>query len=263
VQRVRLPRGKTAKARNHNQALEARVARIESLLDQQAEVPRKRNPTPNTCFVDISASGSKDVVDRKIDDFVAPAFWNALSEEIHGLREALEAEDSEGEEEIREAEPWTEQTRKTSSTKAILFHGSYDGTDHTPPCPPLNIRTTLLDLYRYRVDSVYKILHWPTVLSIIEANHARSTQHPPLLAARVLEYAIYFMALCTITDEEADTIGSGVRLETRRQYQTTVEDLLVESDLLQHPDLVILQAFVIYLVREDLCQLPAFAKHHC
>jgi hypothetical protein len=79
----------------------------------------------------------------------------------------------------------------------------------------------------------------------------------------VLEYATYFMALCTITDEEADKIGLGVRLEICRQYQTTVEDLLVESDLLQHPDLIILQAFVIYLVREDPSQLPAFAKHHC
>jgi hypothetical protein len=43
----------------------------ESLLDQQAWISRKLDPTPNACSVENSASGSKDVADNKIYDFVA------------------------------------------------------------------------------------------------------------------------------------------------------------------------------------------------
>jgi hypothetical protein len=263
VQRARLPRGKSAKARSHNKTLEARVARIENLLEQEAEIWTNRDPTPRAQTLLPSASNGKDVVGNTINDFVAPDFWSALSEEVYGLREALEHEDSEDEEESREVKSFSERMRETSHTRAILFPESHNGAGHTIPRPSQEVRTTLLDLYRCRVDGVYKIVHWPTVLSTVEANHAHSLQVPPSLSARMLEYAIYFMALCTVTDEEADRMGLGVGQEMLRQYRATVENMLGESNLLRSPDLVTLQAFVIYLVRQGLCQALVFFKHHC
>jgi hypothetical protein len=92
---------------------------------------------------------------------------------------------------------------------------------------------------------MYIILHWSSVLSIIEANCTRSSQHPPRFA-KVLEYAIHSMALCSITDVEAGKIGLGVKVGDAPAVLDCGRSA-VESNLLQHPVLIILQAFVIYL----------------
>jgi hypothetical protein len=71
--------------------------------------------------------------------------------------------------------------------------------------PMARVRTILLDLYEQRVDCIYKILHWPTVLCEVVRGDLENPSSSP--SAQVLESAIYFMALCSITDEEAVHLG--------------------------------------------------------
>lgn len=193
------------------------------------------------------------VTGKRISDFVAPEFWSTLSAEVHGLRETLENSEDEDEETLM-SEPMTAHATKTYSTGAILFQHSHSNQNRLLPTPSLEVRTKLLHLYRSRVDSVYKILHWPTVLSILEANYAGSGKISPSLSVQALEYAIYFMALCSITDSEAEEMGIGIRPDMLILYRSAVEDLLAGSSLLHNPDLTILQTFVVYLVRCRLHQ---------
>jgi hypothetical protein len=208
--------------------------------------------------VQISASKGLDhrtsagVAAKKISDFVAPEFWSALSAEVHGLRETLETSEDEDEEETPVAEPVAEPVNKTYSTGALLFQYSRGNQGRSLPTPPLDVRTKLLYLYRSRVDSVYKILHWPTVQSTLEANYAGSELVPSSLSVQALEYAIYFMALASITDGEAEDMSLGNRSDMLLLYRSIVEDLFTRSSLLQNPDLTVLQAFVIYLVRSNI-----------
>jgi hypothetical protein len=73
-----------------------------------------------------------------------------------------------------------------------------------------------------------------------------STQSP---SARALEFAIYFMALCSITDQESQHFGLGSRPELLQQYRSATETLISEANLLRSPNVAVLRAFVIYLVR--------------
>jgi hypothetical protein len=178
---------------------------------------------------------------------VAPEFWDALAGEIGGLRELLDSADEEEEVEVdvEGGDVGVKRTNQVSSTASLLFGRQVeDAGALTLRLISSKMRKKLVELYHYRVDTVYKFLHWPTVLSQSEKSGARS---PP--SVKALEYAIYFMALCSITDAEAAEMEIGCRQDVLGLYRSTVERLIAESRLLQNPDVTVLQAFVVYLVR--------------
>jgi hypothetical protein len=257
VQRARLPRGKSGKAGRQNRVLEDRVARIESLLAQQ---PDSRAGSSSTSSSDQISTPSTDSVAEPgnvasslhagatATSFVAPDFWTALSHEIHGLRQILEDSGEEDEEEIL-INSVPEQVPTTLSTGSVLFPYVAHHSKRATPVITSEMRTTLLQIYRTRVDSVYKILHWPTVSSMIEASHKATTVTSPTPSVQVLEHSIYFMAICSLTTDEAKDMGLGDKLDKLQTYRSVMEGLLADSGLMQSPCLTVLQAFVIYLVR--------------
>jgi len=106
----------------------------------------------------------------------------------------------------------------------------------------------LLCIYQDRVDKVMKVLHWDKVLDAIERNHADGKSGVQFPAMQALEFAIYFMAMCSITDDEADTMMLGDRGSLIQQYRHATEILISRADLFRNPDLAVLQSFIIYLV---------------
>ena len=205
------------------------------------------------CKTSASAHG------KKISDYVAPDFWSALSEEVHGLRETLESSEDEQEEEIPASDPKVEQASKSYGAGSILFLNAHSSLRRAPPIHSAKVRTQLLGLYQYRVDSVYKILHWPTVLATLQSGTVTEASLP--LSVQTLEYSIYFMATCSVNDAEAAKMGLGHRSETLQFYRSSVEEMLARSSLLQTPDTTILQAFVIYLVRYSSIKRPSRFQH--
>jgi hypothetical protein len=258
VQRARLPRGKSSKSRAHNSQLEDRVARIESLLVQQLQttsypisvssnnqaVSTATSTLPQVQLTD-TAPAYLSTVATPMASFVAPEFWTALSEEVQGLRETIE----DSEDELGNLTSCDGTANDTSNTCAMLFPQTRTQTVGIASSPPSSARLELLEHFKSRVDSVYKILHWPTVSSM--TLQCRSTEACPVADAELLEYSIYFMAICSMTNEEAKAMGLGERIEALQAYRSTVEALFTKSCLLTSPTLVALQAFVIYLVSQD------------
>jgi hypothetical protein len=261
VQRARLPRGKSGKTRSQqNRVLEDRVVRIENLLAQQTGPHSVLRSTSNSDHIPTaitsSIAESKNVNSSlhpgaRLAEFVAPNFWDALSEEVHGLREILEESDDDVEEENSKDGAF-DGARVTFGTEAILFQRPHHNVKTTIPTMSPETRAKLLRIYHARVDSVYKILHWPTVLSLVEESHNCITGVDPILSVQCLETSIYFMALCSITNDEAKEMNLGDRSDVLQTYRSVTEDLLAKSSLLHSPDLTVLQAFVIYLVRFDV-----------
>jgi hypothetical protein len=110
------------------------------------------------------------------------------------------------------------------------------------------VRSILLQVYRERVDCLYKALHWPSVLADILRLHNGGPEVRNSNPHEALEYSIYFMSLCSITDEEASRFGLGDRLSLIEQCRAAAEQAISETALLQQPNVTSLQAFVIYLV---------------
>ncbi|KAH8898254.1 hypothetical protein GQ53DRAFT_837208 [Thozetella sp. PMI_491] len=242
VQRARLPRGRSGKARGKNEVLEARISKIEELMSRHQEAQET---------LARATTGDQDPArpSARIGEFVAPDFWASLSDEVHGLREALESSDDENE----AAGPpvAAEQPRRApTGPGSIIFHQNcpYDHTSMIP-IPKADQRSVLRGLYRERVDQLYKIVHWPTTRAALEAIYADPQRSTPSQSEKALEYSIYYIALCTIKDDsEAKSLGFEGRRSLVQQYRAATEVLLARTSLLILPDIAALQALVIYML---------------
>ncbi|KUJ14546.1 uncharacterized protein LY89DRAFT_736577 [Mollisia scopiformis] len=243
VQRARLPRGRSGKVRKS--ILEERVARLESLLSQVQNSGDKCSGPPDS----TEPVQSRSLRNNRIGNFVAPEFWAALSEEVAGLRETFDNSDDD------QVHPDPINRNKTgvfASGHTLLFESAPSCIYGCTPVPWPTIseerRNVLLYLYRQRVDCLYKILHWPTVLADIPClgTEAQDSCNPSPF--RALELSIYFTSLCSITNEEAMNFGLGDKLSLMEQYRVATERALSQAGLLQEPNVTVLQAFVIYLV---------------
>jgi hypothetical protein len=61
------------------------------------------------------------------------------------------------------------------------------------------------------------------------------------------------MAVCAITDDEAQQMGIRDRKYTMEQYRIATQNSLSKANLVRSPDLMVLQAFMAYLVRQRSC----------
>ena len=169
-----------------------------------------------------------------------------LTSQVSGLRDIFD--DSE-DDVPPELEPLLKQTflSSKSNSEAILFPNALIAIDNTVLEFPLQqSKGVLLDVYRYRVDPLFKILHWPTVVNMIHS----AKDDPISPPVRALESAIYFTALCTMTDGEVETMLCGSESALLHQHRIATEVLIARKNLLQSPCLIALQAFVIYIVSQ-------------
>ncbi|KAF2668127.1 hypothetical protein BT63DRAFT_425439 [Microthyrium microscopicum] len=244
VQRARLPRGRSARAKKTS--LDERVARLENLLKQAPS--NHSNHTQNMTTVSpelkpVYPSGSR------AGEFLAPEFWTTLSNEIAGLRDILdEPDDDQNPLTVSPSEP-----NDGHPTEKLILFGlneplSRESGPSINPVPSERLQSLLLDLYQERVDCLYKLLDWPRVLnSICRPIHEKANGHNSD-SLKALEYSIYFMSLCTVTDEEARCLGIKDRTGSVEQYREAAEHAISEARLIQRPNVGLLQAFVIYLL---------------
>lgn len=121
----------------------------------------------------------------------------------------------------------------------MLFGSS--GKDNSTNTPP-QMNHFLLDVYHKRVHALFPVLHWPSTLALLEA-----ANDPQNTSVSALSSAVHFSSVCSLMDFE---------LEGRRsilsQYRQRAEQAFIDAELLTTTSLMVLQAFVIYLVSLDV-----------
>lgn len=118
--------------------------------------------------------------------------------------------------------------------------------------PSRSILITLLDIYIYRVDSVLKVSHVPTLRSLMLSEEQASAESTNCPSREALKFAICFTAVCTLTEVERQNLLMEERNGIINRYRLAAEVMLSRANLLTTSDITVLQAFVIYLV-SDLC----------
>jgi hypothetical protein len=249
IERARLPRGPSGKVKNKNMVLATRVARLENILRQlDGELETSSEADEPSAVDEVHEAPQHQLVSDadKINQLYAKNIWLTLSQEVTGLRETLEASDEE--DAAMDAIPEKSDDRSGYGTisTSILFNLPSSSPDKTIESPTPFIRSALLRLYQERVDCLFKITHWPTVVTIIEKQYGPA-QYQSSPSTRALEYSIYFLAICSINDEESQDMFLERRQSLLQRYRIAAEMLLSNANLLSRPDLTLLQAFVIYL----------------
>jgi hypothetical protein len=113
--------------------------------------------------------------------------------------------------------------------------------------PAENVRSALLDIYHDRVDCLFKATYWPAAETAIIRRYEECKKGSSCVV-RAVERAIYFMAVCTMTESECETMLSDSRSNLIYRHRRAVEIALARSEFLTNPDKLALQAFVLYLV---------------
>lgn len=246
IQRLRLPRGKTAGGATHKSAkLEHRVARIEELLHQanviSAEVSNNTNGSSSTLSDDYQNP-------KSIDRLMAPEFWLALCQEVSGLRETIDDTD--------EDIPVPSLSITSHVTLPICvqlrFSSAYDGLSVS--INALELAKTglrLLPFYQERVDKIFKLLHWPSVLGFVQH---KSFPHVST-AELCLTLVIQFTALCAMTDAECCHILQETRISALMRYNAAFQEAFNNVNIVRSPNIVSLQAFLLYLMAIRACGL--------
>lgn len=107
----------------------------------------------------------------------------------------------------------------------------------------------LWQIYLENVNPLLKVTHTPTIQgSLIEAAANPSKIAKPLEA---LMFSIYFIAVVSMTEGEVRDTFQEDKNRLLSKYHHGTQQALINAGFMRSPDLVVLQAYVMYLVRDS------------
>lgn len=118
----------------------------------------------------------------------------------------------------------------------------------------------LWQVYLDNVNPLLKITHTPTLQGqLIEAAANPSKMPKPLEA---LLFSIYFMAMVSLTDEEVQETFKEDRSRLMSKYHRGTQQALINAGFMRSSDLVVLQAFLMYLVSDVTLTISFMFGHN-
>ncbi|KAI1091932.1 fungal-specific transcription factor domain-containing protein [Rostrohypoxylon terebratum] len=185
--------------------------------------------------------------------YVSSGFWSRVNDELHGLK--MDAQglaggdyDSSGDEESPGKTPSTQELDRTPSERhAFLFRNNLrlPSPDLREFHPLPSQIPFLINVFSENVNLMAHIVHIPTVNKIVrDAGSDLSTLTP---ANEALMFAIYYASITSMEEEDIVANFGSTKSELNLKYRLGLEYALAKADFLNVPDIVLLQAFVIFL----------------
>lgn len=112
--------------------------------------------------------------------------------------------------------------------------------------------TALLDTYVYRVDSILKVSHVPSLRTLLLSGEPAFVEPLDCPSREALKFAVCFTAVCTLTEVESRKLFMEEKDKIINKFRLATEVMLSRANLLTTSDITVLQAFVIYLVSDPV-----------
>ncbi|PVH93292.1 hypothetical protein DM02DRAFT_619357 [Periconia macrospinosa] len=179
------------------------------------------------------------VVDQGRSRYVNSSFWASLNNEVEDLKSIL-VENSDDEE--TQDSPDTTPPQNTG----FMFGYSSSNVDMLALHPPLKQGIELWGLYRANVDPLVKVLHNPT----FELIYLQAIAQPDKISKSLepLVFAIYYAAVTSVPREHSLLKWGEERDTLLSRYRFGLEQALARANFLINDEMVILQAFIIFMV---------------
>ncbi|KAI1765639.1 fungal-specific transcription factor domain-containing protein [Hypoxylon sp. FL1150] len=181
--------------------------------------------------------------------YVSSAFWSKISDEINRLRsetELLSDEDSEG-----GSEEGSTPSTLNPYPDQIDHHGfvlgySSSNVDLRKLHPLPSQIPFIWQVYQENVDPLVKILHVPSMNKTIRELRSNMNEISPGLEA--LMFAIYYSSITSMEEEEVKVNFGADKGHLINKYRFATEQALAKANFLVTSEVVVLQAFVLFLV---------------
>ncbi|KAM0425491.1 hypothetical protein ACHAPT_009280 [Fusarium lateritium] len=185
--------------------------------------------------------------------YVASGFWSRISDELDGLRMDTrgppEDDDESSDDDLPSTAPSTrELARAPSERHAFMFRHNLTGAaPEVEDLRPLPSQVPfLLDIFSENVNIIARILHMPTIRKMIRETRSSGTNLSP--ANEALMFSIYYTAVTSMEDEDVMTNFGSSKAELNLKYRLGLEHALAKADFLNDPNIVLVQAFAIFLM---------------
>ena len=182
-------------------------------------------------------------LERRGQSLLSRIFGVALTiSKVDGLRQLLnQPSDDEDEEDVSSPDS------SAQIPKNMFVFQSGSSTSDLRWLHPISAQITLLcDTYFVRVDPIIKVLHRPTVKAQI-VTAASNLGSVSRTSQEALMFSMYYAAVTSLSPDECQAQLGKDREIMLLQFKHATEAALVNVDFLSNPDLVALQAFVIFL----------------
>ncbi|OTA54039.1 hypothetical protein K449DRAFT_339245 [Hypoxylon sp. EC38] len=197
--------------------------------------------------------------------YVSSGFWSRVNDELHGLKmdtEELvggEYDSSEDEDSPGKTPSTLELDRSPSERHAFLFRHNLSS-----PAPdlrefhPLPSQIPfLLNVFSENINVMARVVHMPTVKKMIrDLPDGNISALSP--ANEALIFAIYYAAITSMEEDDVSTNFGCPKSELNLKYRLGLEHALAKADFLNAPNVVLVQAFAIFLFLAKRHDSPRF-----
>ncbi|OTA90716.1 hypothetical protein M434DRAFT_397806 [Hypoxylon sp. CO27-5] len=180
--------------------------------------------------------------------YVSSAFWSKINDEINRLRsetEMLSDEDSEGSDDGSSPGTLNPYPDQIDHHGFVLGYSSSD-VDLRKLHPLPSQIPFIWQVYQENVDPLVKILHVPSMSKIIRELRSNMNEISPGMEA--LMFAIYYASITSMEEDEVKINFGAEKGQLINKYRFATEQALAKANFLVTSELVVLQAFTLFLV---------------
>ncbi|KAJ4984736.1 fungal specific transcription factor domain-containing protein [Stagonosporopsis vannaccii] len=208
-----------------------------------ANTTSKHNPS---VAVDNSVEGLENrfgrlVVEKGRSRYINNSFWASLNNEVEDLKTVL-IESSDDEDDANSPDS----SEQSGQHQGFIFGLSSTSVDMRALHPAPEVALQFWEAYKDTVEPLIKVLHIPT----FEPTFKDALVHPEKVSKGLesLLFAIYYGAVTSSTDEDCLQLCGEDRPSLLNKYRFALEQALARANFLYCDEIVVLQAFVIFLI---------------
>ncbi|UPX11902.1 uncharacterized protein EKO05_0002486 [Ascochyta rabiei] len=181
------------------------------------------------------------VVEKGRSRYINNSFWASLNNEVEDLKAVL-IEPSDDEEDANSPES----SEPPGQHQGFIFGLSSTNVDMRALHPTPEVARQFWGAYKERVEPLVKVLHVPT----FEQTFSDALAYPEKVGKGLesLLFAIYYGAVTSTIAEECLERWGEERSSLLNRYRFALEQALARANFLYCDEIVILQAFVIFLI---------------
>lgn len=181
------------------------------------------------------------VVEKGRSRYINNSFWASLNNEVEDLKSVL-IEPSDDEDDPNSPDS----SEQSGQHQGYIFGLNSTSVDMRALHPTPEVARQFWEAYKDSVEPLVKVLHVPT----FEPAFNDALQHPEKVSKGLesLLFAIYYGAVTSTTAEECLQKWGEERSSLLVRYRFALEQALARANFLYCDEIVILQAFVIFLI---------------
>ncbi|RAK74352.1 Zn(II)2Cys6 transcription factor [Aspergillus fijiensis CBS 313.89] len=191
--------------------------------------------------------------DESHSRYVSSSFWSRVDDELNGLRMAtstlLDDDSDSPDHESPGQQPSLSQSERTAAERHAFIFG-LDLNSANPDLRELHPLPSqvpfLLETFAENVNYFLGVVHMPTVSNVVR-DWRKSGMKSLSPSNEALLFAIYHATIASMEDEDVMTNFGASKYELNLKYRRGLEQALAKSDFLNAPDIVLVQAFTIFL----------------